>query len=231
MIGDTHEPACHPGYRRFCQDLRDQYRCDAVVHIGDVVDHHAISVHAKHPEMPGPKDEYELALRGVQKWARAFPDAAVCVGNHDARVVRLAESVNIPARFLRPYAEAWDTPDWRWVEEVVIDGVLYFHGIGCGGVYPAANAMRHHLMSVAIGHVHSAGGIHWAANPHRRIFGLSVGCGVDERAMAFAYGKHSSRKAILSAAVVIDGIPSHQIMPCGAGEKYNRARFTRKGAA
>ena len=44
-IGDTHLPAVHPGYLAFCSDLYDKYDCDTAVHIGDFVDHHAISAH------------------------------------------------------------------------------------------------------------------------------------------------------------------------------------------
>jgi hypothetical protein len=29
----------------------------------------------------------------------------------------------------------------------------------------------------------------------------------------------------LAAAVVLDGIPQHFIMPCGRGERYHKSRF------
>ena len=89
VIGDIHEPCAHPGYIHFCRDLRDKYRCDQVVFIGDVVDFQAISFHASRPDLPGPKDEFELAFKGVERWKRVFPEAKVCIGNHDRRVVRL----------------------------------------------------------------------------------------------------------------------------------------------
>src|SRR5438067_1631368 len=78
---------------------------------------HTISFHAHHPDAPGPKDEYELAHLEIQKWAKAFPKASVCIGNHDARVIRLAETVNIPAKLLRDYREVWDTPHWSWADD------------------------------------------------------------------------------------------------------------------
>lgn len=225
IIGDTHAPAVHPGYLAFCRDLRNKYRCDTVVHIGDVVDFHAVSFHAHVPDMPGPKDEFEQAFECLKPWKKAFPDLKVTIGNHDRRVIRLAESVNIPSRFIRDYKEIWDTPKWDWQEEFIIDDVLLSHGEGCSGIYPAAVKMQKMLMSVAIGHVHTAGGVAWAANPKRRIFGLSVGCGVDEKSLAFAYGKHFNRRSIISAAVLIDGIPYHEVCPMGPGEKYHRSNF------
>jgi hypothetical protein len=214
-IGDVHEPVSHPGYLAFCSDLYRSQRCNKVVFIGDIADWHAISFHAHHPEAPGPKDEYELAKSCIQKWNAAFPQATVCIGNHDERVYRLAESVNIPAYLIKDYTETWGTRRWEWVHDIIIDDVYYFHGINTAGMYPAFNSMKKQLMSVVQGHVHSAAGIKWLANPNRRIFGMDVGCGVDDKAVAFAYGKHQQQRSILGAGVVLDGIPFHHIMQIG----------------
>lgn len=225
VIGDIHEPVAHPGYCNFCQDLGSKHKVDDVIFIGDVVDWHAVSFHAHHPDAPGPKDEYELAKAGVKKWYRAFPKAKVCIGNHDERLVRLAETVNIPAKFLRTYNDIWETPKWDWQPEYVQEDVYYFHGTGSGGMHPAFCTMQKMLMSTVQGHVHSAGGIKWRANPQRRVFGMDTGCGIDDRAIAFAYGHNLKTRSILSAGLVIDGVPQHCIMPCGAGEKYHRSRY------
>lgn len=226
VIGDIHEPVAHPGYLTFCQDIYDQWDCDRVVFIGDVVDWHAISFHVRHPDAPGPSDEYALALAKIAKWHNAFPTAIVTIGNHDARIIRLAESVNIPSKFIRDYTETWDTPGWRWVDDTVIDDVYFFHGIGQGGDHPAYNAARKQLMSVCMGHVHHTGGVKWQVGPTLRIFGMDVGCGIDDQAYAFAYGRHNKRKSVLSCGVVIDGLPYHEIMPMAKGEAYYRGNFT-----
>ena len=227
VSGDPHEPACHPGYRAFLKDLRRKYKTDQTVIIGDLADFQAISFHAANPHCPGPTDEYVLTKQRIQQWYRDFPNAIALVGNHDARVVRLAESVNIPARFIRDYAEVWKTPNWKWVDDTIIDDVYYFHGTGRSGMHPAFNAMKDFLMSVVMGHCHSASGVKWRANPHKRTFGMDTGCGIDVDAYQFAYGKHMRSRPILSAGVVIDGMPFHHIMPCGPGEKYHKSRFTK----
>lgn len=225
VIGDIHAPVDHQGYRHFCRDLYDEWNCDIVVLIGDVVDWHAISFHARNPECPGPKDEYRLALSRINKWKRTFPKARVCIGNHDERVLRLAESVGIPATFLRNFADVWRTPNWTWEHEFIIDDVYYFHGTGQGGVHPAWNVAGKMLMSVVMGHCHSRSGVKWRANPLRRVFSVDVGCGIDVSAFQFAYGKHIKERPILSAAIIVDGMPYHEIMPCGLGEKYHKSRF------
>lgn len=228
IIGDVHEPVSHPGYLKFCRDLYDQNKCDSVMFIGDLCDWHSVSFHAHHPDAPGPKDEFELAASKIAMWHKAFPEAKVCIGNHDERLIRLAETVNIPARFLRDHKDIWKTPGWMWDTDHTIDDVFYFHGTGTGGIHPAFNSMCKQLMSVVQGHIHSAAGIKWRANPSRRTFGMDTGCGIDDKAVAFAYGHHQQIRSILSACVVLDGVPQHFIMPCGPGERYHRSRF--KGA-
>lgn len=229
VIGDIHEPCSHPGYLPFVRDLQRKHKTDKVVFIGDVVDWTAVSFHAHNPECPGPKDEYLLAAEKVKKWNKAFPVAKVCIGNHDERLLRLAETVNIPAYFLRDYGDIWKTPKWDWAGEHVMDDVYYFHGTGNSGMHPAFNAMKKMLMSTVMGHCHTAAGVKWAANPNRRIFGLDTGCGIDDKAAAFAYGRHFKARSILSAAVVLDGLPYHEVMPCGPGEKYHKRKWLKGG--
>ena len=224
-IGDSHLPAVHPGYLAFCRDTYEHHKCDTAVHIGDVVDHHGVSAHVKHPDADGPVQEYDAAIKCIQKWSRAFPKLLVCEGNHDQRVIRQAASVAIPSRFLRGYNDLWGTPSWTWLPNHTIDDVYYFHGTGCSGLYPAANAAQKLLMSVVMGHIHTAAGIWWRANPTRRIFGMSVGCGVDDRHLAFAYAENIKVRSILSCGVILDGVPQHIIMPCGRGERYHKSRF------
>jgi hypothetical protein len=149
---DPHNPVCHPGAIAFLSDLRDKYDCTKVVCCGDILDHQAISFHAMNPNCPGPKDEYELTLYSLRPWKKAFPEQSVTIGNHDARVLRLAESVNITKQYLREFADVWKTPGWKWVEDVIIDGVYYFHGTGRSGLHPAYNAMKDFLMPVCMGH-------------------------------------------------------------------------------
>lgn len=226
VIGDTHFPAVHPGYLKFCRDLHAEYGCDTVVHIGDVVDLHAISLHDKDPDAQGAVDEYESALEHVKAWYKAFPDARVCEGNHCQRIARMAATVSIPSRFLKGYNELYKTPGWQWATDHTIDEVFYTHGTGnSAGICPAFNIMSKMLLSTVSGHVHTAAGILWRANKLRRIFGMNVGCGVLDSHVAFRYAANIRIKSILSAGVVLDGIPHHRIMPCGKGERYHASRF------
>lgn len=227
-VGDQHEPFTHPGYLRFCQDLRDKHKIDKVVFIGDEVDSHAISFHPRHPEAPGALQEYDLTKKALHRWYKAFDKVDVCVGNHSARYVRLAETVNIPASYLRSYSELWETPGWTWKDDFVHDDIFFFHGTNTSGVHPAFNSMQKLLMSVVQGHCHAAFGVKWRSNPTKRIFAVDTGCGIDDRKIAFAYGKGNQIRSMLGAAVIIDGIPLPCVMEMGPGERYHRSKFERR---
>jgi hypothetical protein len=227
IIGDVHEPVAHPGYLAFCRDLFNRFKCDQIVFIGDVADMQAISFHANNPQCAGALDEFHLTKKAMKKWSRVFPKAKICLGNHDLRVIRLAESVNIPPQYLRNFKEVWQTPGWTYENDFVIDKVYYWHGTKRSGLNPAFNVMKDMLMSAVIGHCHSAAGIKWLANPLQRTFGMDTGCGIDIDAFNFAYGYAEKKRPMLSAGVVIDGIPEHFIMPCGRKEKYHKSRFTK----
>jgi len=231
VIGDIHAPVAHPGYLSFCRDLYEEWVCNKVVFIGDVVDHHAISFHVKNPNCPGATDEYTLAKSCLKTWYEAFPKAYVCIGNHDDRVLRLAEKSNIPAVYIRNFNETWETKGWLWKYEHVLDGAYFCHGTDQGGIHPAWNLAGKMLMPAVMGHCHARAGIKWRANPRERIFSIDVGCGIDVDAWQFAYGKHCKERPILSAALILDGIPYHEIMPCGTKERYHKSRFRKRRAA
>jgi predicted phosphodiesterase len=225
VIGDTHFPAVRPGYRQFCEDLAEKFDCNKFVHIGDVIDFHAISEYDSEPDAPGALDEYEAALSHVYKWYSVWPNMIVTEGNHDRRPYRGAAKAKMPHRFVKGYNELFGTSGWKWLPDIVIDGAYYFHGTGTSGQYPAMNTMTKMLMPTVQGHVHSAAGLWWKTNPERRMFGMNVGCGVDDKHVAFKYGEHLKVRSVMAAGVVIDGTPQHFIMPCGEGEKYHRNRF------
>ena len=213
-------------------DMAQTEQPDVVVFIGDIVDHHGISNWVKHPNAPGPKDEYELSLEGVQRWYNRFPDALVMIGNHDARPMRVAEANGVPGSYLKDYATVWETPRWRWTEEVTLDqgdrAVYFTHGTGRSGMNPAANLAKEMTMSCCMGHVHSVGGIRWYANPHKRWFGLDTGCLVDDRLYAFAYSAPVKKKSVLGCGFIDTVDPSvtrFVAMPCGRGERFAREQY------
>ena len=207
VIGDLHAPATHPDYYKFVRKIQKKYNTNRTVFIGDVIDHEAISRHEKNPELPAALDEFKTALKQIKKWHRAFPEAVVCIGNHDERVMRTAKGAGIPGIYLRPYNEVYGTDGWNWLYRYHCDDVLYTHGTGWSGLSPAFNAAKQTRQSVVCGHVHSVGSINYHTNDTDTIFGMNVGAGVDSEHLAMSYGKFSLKKPVLSCGVVINGHP------------------------
>ena len=212
VIGDTHAPAMHRHYIKFLNKMREKWKTTKVVHIGDVVDHHCISFHDKHTDSPGAKQEYKLAYAQVSRLYAEFPTADVCIGNHDARVRRLNAKMGIPDLYLQDFNALWSTNSWKWCSSVEIDGVYYYHGEGAGGQHPAFAAAKMRMQNTVLGHYHSSAGIWAMAGPTQRIFGMSVGCGVDRSHWSMQYGAAYLKKPIVSCGVVIDGSPYLEIM-------------------
>ena len=65
------------------------------------------------------------------------------------------------------------------------------------------------------GHNHSNAGISATATDQELVWGMGVGCGVDHKHMAFAYGKHFANKPIIACGVVVDGEPHIEYMNLG----------------
>jgi predicted phosphodiesterase len=220
-VGDLHIPCVRSGYLQFCRDLRKEFKTDTTVFLGDIVDEHAVSpAHPASPDAPGTKEEYAQAFEAVKEWHEAFPLARVCLGNHDERPYRAAALVKLISERLKSPAELWETSGWDWQYEHTIDGIFFTHRTNNGGQMPAYNAMRARAMSVVLGHHHSCAGVKFLVNPERRLFGLDVGSGVDDRMVQFKYCQHAQQRSVISAAVILDGYPQLHVMPMSRGERY-----------
>ncbi len=225
IVGDLHEPFTHPMYSRFIQDTFALWGVTKVHFIGDIVDCHALGFWEHDPNGMSAEDERVKASVGVAKWYKLFPEASVSIGNHDERHFRVARKAGIPDSYLKGYPIVWGTPKWQWEMSNIYDGVLYEHGTDISGKDGAFNTAMQKRMSCVIGHIHAHAGIKYHCSPTSRIFGMQVGVGVDIDAYAFAYGKNSPNRPVLSAGVIIDGQYGYiEPMLCGPGEKYHRSR-------
>lgn len=208
VIGDTHAPGMKTGYVRFLQRIADTYDINRVVHIGDLVDWASISYHEKSPALRNATQEYARAKKQVATLTRAFPQADWMIGNHDALSERQAITAGLPPNLLKDYADMWDV-DWTVhprFSKLQIDGVNYLHGdCGRGGQDAAFRQAKDNFRSTVIGHYHGQAGVRWWANPEFRVFGMSVGCGIDVNKLQFDYGRKFAHKPILGCGVVLNG--------------------------
>jgi hypothetical protein len=205
VIGDTHFPFVHPNYINFLKDTFKKYGVTRIVHIGDLVDYHAISRHQTETDAVDAMTELRLARVQIDLYTTTFKRVDVMLGNHCLIPIRQAATLGIPREFLKGFKELWKLPDgWKVHEQLIISDVLYEHGINALGANGALNKAVNAMQSCVIGHAHSGGGCQYKSNSKSIIFGLNVGCGVDIDAYAFAYGKYSKNRETLGCGIVFD---------------------------
>ena len=200
VIGDLHEPFCLDGYLQHCKGVYAKHNCNKVIFIGDVIDNHYSSFHEPDPDGMGGGDELDLAISRLSKWYKAFPEADVCVGNHDRIVTRKAFSSGVPKRWIKGMAEVLETPNWNYDTRFVYDGVQYIHGESGRATKKAKDDM----MSTVQGHRHTEMFTEFVVGANYKVFGCAVGCGINSKSYAMAYGKHFKKPAI-GVAVVFGG--------------------------
>ena len=200
VIGDIHEPFCKEGYLEFCVEQQKRFNCGTVVFIGDLIDNHAQSFHHTDADGLSAKQELELAVTKLEKWYQAFPDAIVTLGNHDRIVARKLFSVGISQRWLKPLGDVLNTPNWKFVEQHIHNGVLYVHGESGTALKKAQQEM----CSVVQGHLHTEGYVQFLNGGKN--FAMQVGCGIDFSSYAFAYAQRG-KQPVISCGVVLDQSP------------------------
>ena len=203
VVGDLHAPFTHKGYLPFLIDTFKTWGVTDVVFAGDIVDLHAISRHQTEPSAKGAEREYQMAYDVLQEYVKAFPIAKVVLGNHDCIPSRQVATLGMPEVFLKSFHELWGLPEeWEIDNHFIIDNTLYHHGLGASGQNGAINKALNERMSVVQGHQHSSFQIEYRANQRDIIFGISCGCGVDNSAYSFNYGKYAIKKPILGTAII-----------------------------
>lgn len=201
VIGDIHLPFEKKGYLKFCKDTYKKFKCNRVVFIGDIIDSHYSSFHATDPDAMGGGEELRLCIEKAKEWYRAFPEAEICIGNHDAIIMRKAFDSSIPAIWIKDFNDVLGTPKWKWVTETYIDGVRYVHGHKSS---KARTAAKRDMVSTVTGHFHTDFYIDYMFGKTRAIFAMAVGCGIESKSYAMGYMQGGKKEAI-GCGVVLDG--------------------------
>ncbi|WJZ69636.1 phosphoesterase [Klebsiella phage pKP-M212-2.1] len=215
VIGDLHEPYTHPDAYDFLRTVRDEYCPDIVVQIGDETDGHAISFHDSDANLDSAGVELEKAKLGLEKLHNLFPNLLLCDSNHGSLIYRRAKAHGLPVQFIKKYRDILfpehGAPGWSWGDawdlNTPLGTVRFQHQVSGDLLLNAA----HERKSMVIGHFHGKLDIQYAASSTALYFGAHCGCLIDNKSLAFAYGKLSRSKPILGCMVITDGCP--QIIP------------------
>jgi metallophosphoesterase superfamily enzyme len=200
VIGDLHEPFCLDEYLIFNRNLQEQFNCGTVVFIGDIIDNHYTSYHEVESSALGADDEFLYAKSRISDWYKVFPEAYVTMGNHDRLIMRKCKSGGISKYWMKTFSQALDTPNWKFVESIVLNNILFIHGENG----TAERRMTNETTSVVQGHLHSEGYIKYGVGNTK--FGMQVGCGTNMDTYAMVYAK-DSKKPFLGSGVIVNNIP------------------------
>ena len=212
IISDLHCPYNHPDSIAFLKALKSKYRPDKVLMTGDEMDFHSLSFHDHDPNLPSAGYEIELGKIELKKLMTLFPKVDILESNHGSLVYRKALANGLPDQVFKSYNEILDAPKgWKWHFDLTIDtpmGKTYFHHS------KGANVKRNSMsmgMNFVQGHHHESFEICYWGNPNALLYGMTVGCLVNPKALALAYNRNNLKRPVIGCAVIINGIP--QLVP------------------
>ena len=208
VISDTHLPYDHKDTIKFLTAVKKKYRPDRVVHIGDELDYHNLSFHDSDPDLPSAGDELALAIHKLKAYWKLFPKVDVLESNHGTMPYRKAEHHGIPRRCLKDYNEFLEVPKtWRWVPElkIKVNGqlIIFRHNFTSGTLLAA----QRQGACIVYGHQHSKFEIQYSSSPEKLIWGMNVGCLIENNSPAHKYNLKSDKRPIKGIGVIINGDP------------------------
>jgi predicted phosphodiesterase len=222
VISDMHHPFSHPDTVRFLRALNKKYKFTRIICIGDEIDAHAMSFHDSDPDLFSPGDELQTAIECLQPIYKMFPKVDLVESNHGSMIYRKGKHHGIPRKALREYGDVIEAPPgWKWSPDLTIDlpngnKCWFTHGLSSDVMkLVAANGV-----CVVQGHFHEKFVIGYHGNPASFLFGMTVGCLIDDKALAFAYNKTHTKRPIIGCGMIIDSMPRLAPMVLGKKRKW-----------
>lgn len=207
FISDLHAPFMHPDTVEFLKRLKEEIRPDGVVVLGDEADYQALSYHEHNPDLPSIHDEMDRAIEQLKAIYKLFPEAHVLDSNHGSLVYRKAMTAGIPSRAIKAYRELLSAPKkWKWYPDLcmqLVDGTwTYVHH---GKSADALKVSQAYGMHFCQGHFHERFDLRYWGNPLGLFWAMTLGCLIDDSALAFAYNKVNLKRPIIGTGAAING--------------------------
>ena len=213
VISDLHIPYHHPDAFKFLKALKTKYKPDHVVNIGDELDMHAMSMHDSDPDLYSAGHELAASISYIQQLEKIFPKMTIVHSNHSSMLFRRALKHGVPKGYLKHYNDYLGVGNgWQWVDDHTItlsDGSRCFftHGLSADVLKVAMQ----YGMNTVQGHYHTKFSIGYYSNPDALVWGMQVGCLINQKSMAFQYAKNFKTRFIVGCGMIINGQP--KLMP------------------
>ena len=209
VISDLHIPYQHPDALSFLRKIKETFSPNLIVSIGDEIDGNQISFHDKDPDVCfSPSSELEESINQLSAFYELFPECYVLESNHGSLVYRRGKYAGLPRSVFKSYNEILNAPDgWKWVPELIIEsecGDIYF----CHGHKKNVLAnSKDRSMNYTQGHHHGTFDIQYWSNSKKTFWGMTVGCLIDNKNIAFNYNKVFQNVPMIGVGIIIDGVP------------------------
>lgn len=209
VISDMHMPYHHPDLVAYLKFIKTKYSPDRIVCIGDEVDQHSISFHTHNSDLFSHGAELKAVLRQIKHIYKLFPEVDVLDSNHGSLVYRRAEACGLSRDVIKSYNAILEAPKlWRWHHDLILTASngqkIYFHHARSSNVLKSSQQLS---MNSVFGHHHNKFSIeHWNNGLERR-WGMFVGCLIDFKSLAFAYGRNNLTQPIIGCGIIINGEP------------------------
>lgn len=235
VLSDTHAPYQHVDLLSFYQDIKSLLDPDLVINIGDELDNHAMSFHDSDPDLDSAGVELQKGRAFMRELATLFPRVYSVDSNHGSLAYRRQKAHGLPKHLILSYRDILFADrnecgalvstgvgdEWFWGNDIIVNtprGLVKFkHGEGTADLRTDIQKER---MSVVRGHHHSQFNIIYSASNIDIIFGMTVGCGIDDKSAAFSYNKKTNDRPIIGCGAVIDGVPRLIPMPLDENGRY-----------
>lgn len=204
VIPDLHAPFIELGFLEHCKNIYNKYSCNRVHFTGDMLDNSFSSFHEISPDGLSAGDELKYAIQQIKPFYEAFPEATICIGNHDAIISRKFIKAGLSEYWLKDFNDVLGTPGWIWRDAFEIDGVKYIHGTGSSGRNGAINRAINWNTNIVQGHIHTETSIIYHANNDRLIWSMQLGAAFDSKSYAANYAKNFTKKPIVAVGVILD---------------------------
>lgn len=209
VISDMHIPYHHKDAFKFLGKLKKVFKPTRVINIGDEVDNHGISFHDSDPDLMSAGDELIASRKYIKQLEKMFPRMDLVHSNHGSLSYRRGKAGGIPRHFLREYDDVLGVgKGWKWHEEIVVNvsehqDIIFRHQFSAN-VLKAAEQMG---CCCVQGHYHSKFEISYTSSPRNLNWGMTVGCLIDKKSLAFEYNKLQVKRPILGVGVIENGLP------------------------
>lgn len=215
VISDLHAPYNDPNALQFLQTLKDRYDFTRIISVGDEQDISQASFHDSNVDMLSAGHELVAAQKVLQELEKMFPQMDIMSSNHGDLYYRRAKHHGIPLHVIKSYNDVLGVGDgWKWHSDLIVrlptdEDVYFCHGKSQNGLKLSQNMS----MNCVQGHFHNSFNIQYWSSPRALYWSMQVGCLIDDKSLAMAYNKLTVNRPILGCGVIIDGVPSLEVMP------------------